>query len=325
VRTTIARALLSISCGLLVLATTSGARADGTDGKKGAAAAPPKSDEASERFRSGVAFYKDHDFTAALVEFKRAYELAPNYRVLFNLGQTARELKDYASALTTLEQYLREGGQEVPAARRKDVQASVDELKKKVGRVKIAASVEGAEILVDDVSVGVAPLANPVVVNVGRHKLAATKTGFTPATRMVDVAGMAEAPVTLELARIDEPRVEAPPPPPVKTGPPTVVWVMLGATGASGIVAGVMGGLAVSARSSLSQALGTFPGSAKSIADAQSRTRTFAVGTDVMLGLTAAAAITTTVLFVLAPRGEKAAPAATFGVSPTGLVVSGAF
>ena len=58
-----------------------------------------KSDEASQRFRSGVRFYKDHDFAAALVEFKQAYDLVPNYIVLYNLGQTARELKDYAAAL----------------------------------------------------------------------------------------------------------------------------------------------------------------------------------------------------------------------------------
>ena len=321
-RTSIASALLSLS--LLVPLATGEARAD--DGKKGTAAAPPKSDEASERFRSGVAFYKDHDFTAALVEFKRAYEQAPNNRVLFNLGQTARELKDYASALTTFEQYLREGGQEIPAARRKDVQSSVDELKKKVGRIKITASVDGAEILVDDVSVGVAPLANPVVVNVGRRKLAATRSGYTPAQRVVDVAGLAEAPVTLDLVKIDEPRAELPPAPPVKPGPPLVVWVALSATAASGLVTGVMGGLAVSARSGLSQALATFPGSAKAIANAQARTRTFAVATDVLTGLTVAGAITTAVLFFVAPRSsDKAAPTTSFGISPTGLVVRGAF
>lgn len=318
-----------LSLAVLALGATHEARADGGVGKKGAPTAAAKSDDASERFRSGVAFYKDRDFAAALVEFKRAYELAPNYRVLFNLGQTSRELRDYAAALATFEQYLREGGSEIAPARRKDVQASVEELTRKVGRVRVSTSVEGAEILVDDVPVGVAPLAAPITVNVGRRKLAATRSGYTPTPRFIDVAGMVEAAVTLELTRIDEPRAEAAPLQPVKPGPPVVVWVMLSTTAASAVVTGVMGGLALSARGGLDKALATFPGNAASIADAQSRTRTFALGADVALGLTVASAVTTAVLFVVAPRGsDKEAPAApkvSFGVSPSGLVVRGAF
>jgi tetratricopeptide (TPR) repeat protein len=60
---------------------------------------PAARKEASERFRRGVKLYRDADYVAALVEFKRAYELAPNFRVLYNLGQTSRQLKDYAAAL----------------------------------------------------------------------------------------------------------------------------------------------------------------------------------------------------------------------------------
>ena len=69
----------------LFVYSVSPARAD--DPKKDAPPVASKSDEASQHFRSGVAFYKDHDFAAALVEFKRAYELVPNYGVLYNLGQ----------------------------------------------------------------------------------------------------------------------------------------------------------------------------------------------------------------------------------------------
>ena len=323
-RTTILRALLPLS--VLILGTTNQARADAGDSKKGAPAGALKSDDASERFRSGVAFYKDRDFPAALVEFKRAYELAPNYRVLFNLGQTARELRDYAGALSAFEQYLREAGPEILTARRKEVQASVEELKRKVGRIKVSTNVDGAEILIDDVSVGVAPLAAPVVVNVGRRKLVATRSGYTPGQRVVDVAGMEEAALTLELTKIEEPRADLPPAQPVKPGIPAVTWVMLSTTAAAAVVTGVMGGLAVSARGGLTQALATFPGNAKSIADAQGRTKTFAVATDVALGLTVATAITTVVLFVVAPRApDKKAPTASVRVSPMGLVVCGAF
>jgi hypothetical protein len=318
VRTPLLAALITLS--LAAPAATSEARAD--DGKGDAPAAPGKSEDASQRFKSGVAFYKDKDFTAALVEFKRAYELLPNYNVLYNLGQTARELKDYAAALTAFEQYLRDGGAKIGPARRKEVAAAVDELRRKVGKLRVVISVDGAEIVLDDVRVGVSPLAEPLVVNAGRRKLSAQASGHTPAQRVVDVAATEETAVTLDLPAIDSGPKQVEPPPPPKAATPLAAWVALGGTGAAAVAAGVTGGLALSAHSTLEHALGTFPGSASAIGSAQSKTRTLAVTTDVLIGLTAAGAATTVVFFVVIPRlPEKAS----VGVSPTGIVARGVF
>jgi PEGA domain len=322
VRTIRAAALLWIAIGALSAPLV--ARAD--DDRKDAPPTAAASDEASRRFKSGVAFYKDKDFTAAMVEFKRAYELVPNYNVLFNLGQTARELKDYASALSAFDQYLRDGGGKIASGRRKEVTAAIDELRKKVGNLKIAASVEGAEIVVDDVPVGVSPLPAPVVVNVGRHKLTATAKGYAPATRQVDVASMEETAATLDLPKLDAgpPKIVPADPTPPKRGPSPLAWGALAGTGALAIAAGVTGGLAVSAHGGLESALATFPGDPKAIADAQKKTRTFAVTTDVLGALALAGAVTTVVLFVVAPRGAEKAKASV-GVSPGGVVVRGVF
>ena len=290
----------------------------------GEARGDQKSDEASQHFKSGVSFYKDHDYPAALVEFKKAYELLPNYVVLYNLGQTARELKDYASALTSFEKYLADGGTKVTPSRRKSVQTSIDELRQKVGTLKITTNVDGAEILIDDRAVGASPLASPVTVNVGRRKLSASSGGYRPAQRMVDVASMAESAVTLELVKIDLTPPVAPPVDASKSGIPIYNWVALSATGTTLIVTAVMGGLAVSARGDLKTALGTFPGDPTTIADAQSRTRTFAVAADVFGGLTIAGALATGALFLFGPKSDKA-KTPTVGVSPTGIVVRGTF
>ena len=329
-KTPFARARLSFPLAALLASVASvavpgSARAD-DDARK--VAAPP-SEEASQRFRSGVSFYKDKDFAAALVEFKRAYELVPNYSVLFNLGQTARELKDYAAALEAFEQYLDEGGAKIPAPRRKEVAASIDELKRKVGTLKITSNVEGAAIVLDDVAVGPSPLAAARVVNVGRHKLSATSTGYTPTQRVVEVAGMTETPVSLDLTKIEVTPVAivAPPPPPVKVGTPVVVWVMLSTTVAAGVAAGVTGGLALSARGGLKDALATYPGDPKAISAAQAKTRTLAITTDVLGGITLAGAVTTAILYAVSPRSAAAAEKAkvTVDVAPTGLVLRGAF
>ena len=327
-KTKIARVLLALS--LAALPAVNAARAD--DAAKGSATAASASgsasDEASKRFRSGVAFFKSKDFSAAMVEFKRAYELVPNYSVLYNLGQTARELKDYALALTAYERYLREGDTKIQAARRKEVTTAIEELRGKVGKIKVVTNVSGAEIAVDDITVGASPLPESVVVNIGRRKVSATLRGYAPVQRVLDVAGQEETTATLDLTKIGPAKVEpsgpvvSPPPPVLK--PPTVVWVMLSATGALAVATGVTGGLAVSARGGLQSELGKFPGDPKAIAAAQGQTQTLAVTTDVLGGLALASAVTTTVLYLVAPRAAEK-PKTTVGISPTGLVVQGAF
>ncbi len=315
-------AALGVMLSLAALLAAPGARAD--DPKDAPSAS--KSEEASRRFKSGVAFYKDHDFTAALVEFKAAYELVPNYNVLYNLGQTARELKDYAAALDAYERYLREGGAKIAPARRKEVAAAVDELRTKVGRLKIAINVDGAQVTIDDVPVGTSPLAAPVTVNIGRRKLSASSSGYVPAQRVVDVAGTGDTDVTLELTKLVTTPPPGTPPPPAPLAFPIYTWAAAGATGATAIVTVVLGALAVSAHGSLTTALGHFPGDASAIASARSRTKTFANATDAFIGITAAGAVATAALFVFGPRASSPSkPAAAVGVSPWGVVVLGSF
>jgi len=43
--------------------------------------------EAASRFKKGLELFKDGDYQAALIELRRANELAPNYNVLYNIGQ----------------------------------------------------------------------------------------------------------------------------------------------------------------------------------------------------------------------------------------------
>jgi Tfp pilus assembly protein PilF len=44
--------------------------------------------DAGKHFQRGVALFNEADYAGALAEFKKAYELAPNPAVLYNIGQT---------------------------------------------------------------------------------------------------------------------------------------------------------------------------------------------------------------------------------------------
>ncbi len=132
---------------------------------QGGATAPPTAEaqqQGRDHFARGLARYHEGDFGGALVEFQRAYDVAPSFRILFNLGQTAYELRDYAGAVTAFTRYLTEGADRVPQERRAEVEKSLRDLDQRVGRVEISTNVPGAELSIDGVHVGTSPLSSPV-------------------------------------------------------------------------------------------------------------------------------------------------------------------
>ena len=92
-------------------------------------------DQGRVHFQRGVTFYKDGDYRSALVEFQEAFRVAPNYRLLLNIGKTHAELQDFAGAVVAFRQYLTEGGTEISAARRTEVES---ELRRLVGSRRVA-------------------------------------------------------------------------------------------------------------------------------------------------------------------------------------------
>ncbi|HEY0479558.1 MAG TPA: hypothetical protein VGD37_18690 [Kofleriaceae bacterium] len=142
--------------------------------------------EAGKHFQRGVMLYNEADYHAALVEFRRAYEIAPNPAVLYNIGQTYYQLQNYAAALVALGRYLTEAGP--AAAHRREVETTIDTLQTRVGKVSITANVAACDITVDDEFVGKTPLDEPVLVSIGRRKITALREGRPIETRFVDVA-----------------------------------------------------------------------------------------------------------------------------------------
>jgi hypothetical protein len=147
------------------------------------AAAPAKEkedvNEARKHWQQGVKLFDEGDYRAALVEFRRAHQLTPAWPVLFNIAQCHYQLLEYPAALAVFEQYLAQGGDQVPADKRTLVEKEVVELRARVAKLTIDVDREGAEILVDGVLIGRAPLAQPIVVAVGTRTVVARKEGYS--------------------------------------------------------------------------------------------------------------------------------------------------
>jgi len=288
-------------------------------------------EEASRHFTRGVQLFKDGDARAALVEFERANSIAPNYRVLYNVGQADLEIQDYAGALKAFSRYLAEGGAEVPAARKKEVEQELTRLSERVAHVTIRVNKPGADISIDDVSVGTSPLSDAIVVSAGRRKVTASLPPLAPVTKTVDIAGKDTLDLELTIA---EPTVVAPAPvavappkaPPPAPPPPnrTPFWISLGVTGALGAATLTTGILSLSAKSSLDDRLNTFPTDDAAIADARSNLKTMALVTDICaVGTVIGAGVTT--YFAFRAFRPSTSSSVDVGFVPGGIVTTGRF
>jgi len=242
--------------------------------------------EADRHFQRGVALYVEADYHGALVEFERAYTLAPNGIVLFNVGETQYQLRDYAAALATFEHYL----VEAPAgdSHRSLAEANIKELRSRVGRLRIVTVPAGAEISIDDKVVGQTPFEKSIVVGVGQLSVRATMPGRPPVVRTVDVAAEDDVPLTIEMPEAAlAARSEAPPQQslsdrprvPSKSGPRWRVagWITTGLLAGGAITFGV---LARNESQDLKTARSHFPTDAGTLNDLANRTQSLSIVAD---------------------------------------------
>jgi tetratricopeptide (TPR) repeat protein len=145
--------------------------------------------EAARRFEHGISLYEEGDYALALAEFERVYELVPDYRVLYNIGQMNMQLGRYARALRTLREYVSRGGDELPPDRRVAVQADLRLLETRTATLELDAQPVGAEIWIDGALVGRSPLADAVIVDVGQRTVEVRFRGHVSRTQLVTLAG----------------------------------------------------------------------------------------------------------------------------------------
>lgn len=278
--------------------------------------------EARERYESAVKLYEDGAYDAALVELNRASELRPSYKIYYNIGQVRFAMHDYAAAMDAYRQYLAKGGDKISAARREQVQKELNALAQRVAKLSVETDVPGAEVFVDDVSVGTTPLNGPVVINSGIRRVSVRHPDYLPQNRRLSIAGGAQDTVKFALidraSAVTEPALPPPvgaangsastsaaprpsrpkpaassaPPAPVQPAPPHahhVPWAGWALTGAFAAGAAVTGVLALSENSSLKDDRGQLDVSPQDVSSKANKVRALATVTD---GLAAAALIT---------------------------------
>ncbi len=240
--------------------------------------------EADRHFERGVALYTDTDYRAALVEFTRAYTLAPNAVVLFNIGETQYQLRDYAAALATFEQYLAEGPED---SHRALAARSIKELRGRVGELRVVTIPPGATISFNDRVVGQSPLEKPVIVGIGHVDVRAVLPGRPPIQRPIEIAAEDDVLATMEIPPEPMHRAESTPGTRLddrssdrSAGRPagrTVGWVATGILVGGAVAFGV---LALNASNDLRHARGEYPTASDRLDQLADRTKTLSLVAD---------------------------------------------
>lgn len=330
--------MIRFSLSALVLGLTlSAATARAEEAPSPAASVPEAAkQEAARRFGSAIKLYEDGDYQLALAEFERVYELVPDYRVLYNIGQVSMQLGRYARALRTLREYVGRGGDAIPSDRRSGVRADIELLEARTGALTLDIQPAGAEVWVDGVLVGQAPLAQPIVVDVGERTVQVRLTGYLGRTQSITLAGGDRREVALKLepeptsARSPTPPEARSDPSPVKSRrapatqqkPRTLLWVGWGTTATLAVGSAVAAALGASSAGSLKDLRESRTATRDSLDDAHGQARARFLVADI-LGVAAAATGATTLYFQLSSsgQGERAPEQARLGLSllPSGV------
>lgn len=222
--------------------------------------------EAKAHFQAGVNFIDDPDgarYEEAYREFKAAYSISPSWKILGNLGLCAMKLERDGEAIQAFKRYLAEGGDQIDADEKAQVERDVRTLETGVVLVELHSEPPGA-VFVDERL----PDAGATVVNrygggtekialgvrPGRHRITARLDGYKEATWSFEAAPGGKYEYTFQLEKIPE---AAPPSPGgvsagMTTGPalppdrpiPASVFIVGGVSLALAAGGGVVGFLA---------------------------------------------------------------------------------
>jgi len=129
------------------------------------------------------------DFRGAELKFQVVYDRSKDPRLLWNVAICEKALRRYAKALPLVRRYLAEAEEQLSADEKQEAQALVLAIESFVGPLRIDAGQAGATVLVDDEEVGKTPLKQPLLLDMGDHKLTLQKRGFKEVTSYVRVLG----------------------------------------------------------------------------------------------------------------------------------------
>jgi hypothetical protein len=260
--------------------------------------APAASATVKQLYDEGFGAAKRGQWVQAYPLLARAWETERRWQVARLLGQAEVELGKYRDAAEHLTFFLREtrDNAQVGAGERASTEQLLVRAGAHVGALTIVVEPLGAEVLVDGVRVGTAPLADPVYVQPGKRSVEVRHQGYPHAGDSYRVDAGQTARVELRMARTVIP-----------AGPVLPGAIVLGVGGAGLLAGAITGGLTLRKASDLkSKCTGvvcptSVQGEARSVTTLGNVSNAMFIAGGVL-------AATGAVLLVVRPRLERSAP-----------------
>ncbi len=160
--------------------------------------------DARQHFRAGMEHYQARRFREAIQSFALAAQLVPSADLWFNIARSHEQLNEPALAAEYYQRYLRdrvdppdraEIEQQIAALQeRAEAERAARRTRPTTGTLRVEASVAGSEVRVDDHAAGRAPIALPISLLPGRHRVAVVREGYVPFRSEVQIdAGVVTA------------------------------------------------------------------------------------------------------------------------------------
>jgi len=143
---------------------------------------------------------KAKDWNAAARLFDAANKAQPSSEALEGLANASYQAGQLGEAYNAYREWIDKYGAKAPAAKKKTAETRLKELGEKTGEVTITVNEPGAQVLVDDKVLGTSPLAGPLRLTAGPHKVRVTKDGFIAFDQSPNVAAGTTTTVQATLA-----------------------------------------------------------------------------------------------------------------------------
>jgi hypothetical protein len=174
-----------------------------------AAAFADAKQDARSHFDRALSLVDDGQFSEALIEFNRCYELAPHFAVQYNIAQAHIALAHPVQAVEALDRYLKEGGKAIPASRRNSVQNEILRQNARIATLNITVRPDGSTVRVDGNDLGTSPLKEPIRLGLGAHVVSASLAGYVTVDKNVELAGQDKQTLEIVLTQDTKPGIQS--------------------------------------------------------------------------------------------------------------------
>ncbi len=319
-----------------------------------------RADDAEARYQTtieqAVREFSLSNWAEARALFRRAHALSPSARTLRGMGMAAFELKLYVDALRELSAALLDAARPLTEEQRKQVQGLIDQSRAFVGRYQVVLEPVQSRPLVDGQDALFEP-GNVLLLALGDHVVSASADGYqemrvplrvdggenlvlrialqpvvaapAPTLAPAPAAAPAPAPALNSLAAPSAPAAPqsatTAPAAQSRAGLGTAAWISLGTGVALGGAAAAFWFMGEGKYSDLQKTCGSTVAGCSESAISSSGVKTADALTNVFMGLSAVAVVTSAVLFMVKARGRGERPVAAVSVGPMALQLRGSF